>query len=92
MTRVSLRSLENLAVRSSLVVVIATSVFFISKSSVTGLKLSEGHVVDSCSNQSGPCHHRVDVDNVIGSAPLEMRSAGFDEEGTCLQVAVEVAS
>ena len=78
--------------RSSLVVVIATSVFFISKSSVTELKLSEGPVVDSCSNQSSPCHHRVDVDNDIGSAPLGMRSAGFDNDGTCLQVALDVAS
>ena len=32
----------------------------------------------SCVSHCGPFHHSVDVDRVVGSIPLEMRSAGLD--------------
>ena len=85
-------NLENLSVISSLSVVTDTNVFLISKSSVAGLKSIEGQLHKFCESQSGPCHHNVAVDSVVGSVPREIRSAGFDEDGTCLHVASAVAS
>jgi hypothetical protein len=32
----------------------------------------------SCDSHCGPFHHNVDVASVVGSIPLEMRSAGLD--------------
>jgi hypothetical protein len=34
----------------------------------------------------------VNVDNVVGSTPVEIRSAGLDWVGTCLKVAEAVSS
>ena len=92
MTLVSPRNLENILVKSSTGVMTVTSDFFISSPCVVGLKSLEGQVDESWSSQSGPCCHNAAVANVVGSVPLEMRSAGLDEDGTCLHVALEVAS
>jgi hypothetical protein len=88
----SLVRLENLSVMSSLEAVTDTKVFLISKSSVAGLKSVEGQLDEVCNSQSGPCHHKVSVDSVVGSVPREIKSAGFDADGTCLHVAAAVAS
>ena len=46
----------------------------------------------SCESHSGPFHHSVDVDSVVGSIPLDIRSAEMDCVGTCLHVAAAVSS
>ena len=40
---------------------------------------------------SGPFHHSVRVERVVGSAPREMRSAGLCAVGTCRQMTDEVS-
>ena len=56
----------------------ATCTFLISKLSVGVLTSVVGQLDGSCESHCGPFHHGVDVDNVEGSIPLEMRSAGLD--------------
>ena len=85
-------NLENLSVISSLGVVTDTNVFYFSKSSVAGLKSVEGQLYKFCESQSCPCHHNLAVDSVVGSVTREIRSAGFDDYGTCLHVTSTVAS
>ena len=84
-------NLENLSVISSLGVVTDTNVFLNYKFSVAGLKSIEGQLHTFCESQSGPCYHNVAVDSFVGSVPREFRSAGFDDDGTCLHVASTVA-
>ena len=43
-------------------------------------------------SHGGPFHHSVDVESDVGSVPLDIRSAGLDEDGTCLHVAAAVSS
>ena len=91
-TRLSLVSLENLSVMSSLASMSATSVFFISKLSVAILKSREGQWDASCNNHSGPCPHSGVANKTVGLMPLEIRSAGLEDDGTCRHVAPIVAS
>ena len=56
----------------------AICTFLISRLSV-GVAISIiGQLDGSCENHCGPFHQSVDVDRVVGSIPLEMRSAGLD--------------
>ena len=52
--------------------------FLISKLSVGELISVVGQLDGSCESHYGPFHHIVDVDSVMGSIPLDMRSAGLD--------------
>ena len=52
--------------------------FLISRLSVGVLISVLGQLDGSCESHCGPFHHSVDVDRVVGSIPLEMRSAGLD--------------
>ena len=66
--------------------------FLISKLSVGELISVVGQLDGSCESHCCPFHHIVDVDNVVGSIPLHMRSAGLDCDGTRLHVAAAVSS
>jgi len=90
-TLTSLFSLENRYVMSS-GGWNATCTFLISRFSVGMLNSVAGQLDGSCVSHCGPFHHSVDVDNVVGSTPLEIRSAGLDWVGTCLHVAEAVSS
>jgi hypothetical protein len=52
----------------------------------------EGHWDGCCEIRGGPCHHNDDDDSIVGCMPLEIRSAGLDKVGTCLQIAEDVLS
>jgi len=56
----------------------ATCTFLTSKFSVGVLTTVVGQLDGSCERHCGPFHHSVDVDSVVGSVPLDMRSAGLD--------------
>ena len=66
--------------------------FLVSSVSVGILNSAVGQQNGSCDSHDGPFHHSVDVVSVVGSIPLEIRSAGLDCDGTCLHVAVDVSS
>jgi hypothetical protein len=66
--------------------------FLISNLSVGELISVVGQLDGSCESHCGPFHHSVDVDNVVGWIPLDMRSAGLDCDDTCLHVAAAVSS
>jgi hypothetical protein len=89
-TLMSLFSLEYLCVISSGEIT-ATCTFQISRISVVLYSVA-GHLDGSCVSHCGPFHHSVDVDNVVGSLPLDIRTAGLDLVGTCLQVAETFSS
>jgi len=74
-TLLSLFNLENLCVVSSGVCRHAICTFLISRLSVGVLISIVGQLDGSCESHCGPFHHSVDVDSVVGSIPLEMRSA-----------------
>jgi len=77
-TLMSLFNLENLCVMSSGVCRHAMCTFLISRLSVSVLISVVGQLDGSCESHCGPFHHSVDVDRILGSIPLEMRSAGLD--------------
>ena len=52
--------------------------FLISKYSIGELVSVVGQLDVSCESHCGPFHHSVDVDSVVGSIPLDMRSAELD--------------
>jgi len=56
----------------------AVCTFPISMLSVGVLISVVGQLDGSCESHCGPFHHSVDVDRVVGSNLLEMRSAGLD--------------
>ena len=74
----SLFNLENLCVMSSGGCRYAMCTFLISRLSVGVLIYVVGQRDGSCESHCGPFHHSVDVDRVVGSIPLEIRSAGLD--------------
>jgi hypothetical protein len=76
-TLMSLLSLENHCMMSSGGWT-ATCTFLISRISVGVLNSVVGQLNGSCVSHCGPFHHSVDVDNVVGSTPLEMTLAGLD--------------
>jgi hypothetical protein len=59
---------------------------------MVGVDLGKGQVELSLYNQSGPLHHNWWFWSWWGSEPLEMGSAGFSAEDTCLQSLVLVSS
>ena len=77
-TLMSLFNLENLCVLTSVVCRHAMCTFLISRLSVGVLISVVGQLDDSCESHCGPFHHSVDVVSVVGSIPLDMRSAGLD--------------
>jgi len=70
--------LENLRVMSSGGCIQAICQFLISRLSVGVLISVVGQLDGSCESHCGPFHHSVDVDSIVGSIPLEMRSGGLD--------------
>jgi len=70
----------------------ATCTILISRFFVGMLKFVVGQLDSSCVSHCGPFHHNVADDKLVGSTPLEMRSAGLDSVGTYLQVAEAVSS
>ena len=69
----------------------AICTLLISNSSVESIRIS-GQADISLVIHSGPFHHSVRVERVVGSAPCEMRSAGLSAVGTYRQVTDEVYS
>jgi hypothetical protein len=92
MTLMSLFNLENLSVRSSGGCSSASCAFLISRFSVGALTSVAGQLDGSCESYCGPFHHNVQIESVVGSVPLEIKSAGLDCVGTCFHVAVAVSS
>jgi hypothetical protein len=82
MTVMSLFSLENFCVMSGFCC-IATWEVLISRCSVGVLNSVAGQLDGS---YGGPFHHSLDDASVVGSRPLEVRSAGLDGDDTCLHV------
>jgi len=74
----SLFNLENACVMSSGGCRDAMRTFLISRLPVGALIYVIGKLDGSCESHCGPFHHSVDVDRVVGSIPLEMRSAELD--------------
>ena len=77
-TLMSLFNLENLCVMTSVVCRHAMCTFLISRLSVGVLISVVGQLDGCCESHCAPFHHSVDVDSVVGSIPLDMRSAGLD--------------
>ena len=77
-TLMSLFNLVNLCLMSSGGYRHAMCTFLISRFSVVVFISVVGQLDGSCESHSGPFHHSVDVDRVVVSNPLEMRSAGLD--------------
>ena len=78
MTLMSLLNLENFCVTSSGVCRHAICTFLTSKFPV-GVLISIILQLDgSCESHCGPFHHSVDVESVVGSVPLDIRSAALD--------------
>ena len=75
-TLMSLFNLENRCVMSS--GSCATCTVLISRFSVGLLKSVVGQLDGSCVSHCGPFHHNVVDDKLVGSTPLEIRSAGLD--------------
>jgi hypothetical protein len=69
-----------------------TCTFLVSEVVSRGMSSDVGQLDGSCRSHCGPCHHNVEVDNVVGFVPREMRSAGLCCVCTCCHVADEVAS
>ena len=78
MTLMSLFSLENRCVMSSGVGRHARCTFLISRLSVGVVISVIGKLNGSCESQCGPFYQGVDVDIVVGSIRLEMRSPGLE--------------
>ena len=78
--------------KSSVLSVSAICTFLISSSSVELTTSVSGQADNSFVIHSGPFHHSVGVERVVGSAPREMRSAGLCAVGTCRQMTDEVSS
>jgi len=72
----SLFNLENRCVMSS--GSCATCTILISRFSLGLLNCVVGQLNGSCVSHCGPFHHNVADDKLVGSTPLEMRSAGLD--------------
>jgi len=77
-TLMSLFNLENLCVMSSGGCRHAMYTFLISSLSVGVLISDVGQLDGSCESHCGPFYLSVNVDSVVGSLPLEMRSAGLN--------------
>ena len=77
-TLMSLFNFENLCVISSEDCRHAMCTFKIPKLSVCVLISVVGQLDGSCESHCGPFHHSVNVDSVVGSLPLEMKSARLD--------------
>jgi hypothetical protein len=60
--------------------------------SIEALKFIRGQEDGSCNSHYGPRHHNVDMDNIVGLIPLEIRSAELDSIGTCRQHTAAVSS
>ena len=73
-TLMSLFNLENICVMSSGGCRHEMCIFLISRLSVSVFISVVGQVDDSCESHCDPFHQSVDVDIVVGSIPLEMRS------------------
>ena len=85
-------NLANFCVISSEVCRHAMCTFLISRLSVGVLSSVIGQLDGSCESHCDPFHHTVGFGSVVGSFPLEMRSAGLDWDGTYLHEADDVSS
>jgi len=86
MSLLSLFNMENLCVMSSGGYRRVTCTFLISRLSACVLTSVVDQLDGSCESHCGPFHHSVDVDNIEGSIPLEMRTAELDSDGTYLHI------
>ena len=77
--------------KSSDLSVSAICTLLISNSSVELTTSVSGQADISLVIHSGPFHHSVSVERVVGSAPREMRSAGLCAVGTCRQMTDDVS-
>jgi len=84
--------LDNFCVMASPGCIHAMCTFLIASLTLGVIISVVGQLDGFCESHCCPFQHSVDVDRIVGSIPLEIRSAGLDRDGTSLHESDAVSS